>query len=241
VQQTRFVCEAALRAGIEKMVYTSSLTTIGAPPKGTSRLADERDRYLPGSVSESAYYECKYAMESEVLRYAAAGLPVVVVNPTFVLGPGGAEGTIGSLMKIIAGGWGRVGIGVEQNAVDVRDVAEGHLRAASRGGQGERYILGGTNIRVDVLMKRIAEILDVPGPGANLPVGWLRAVARAVNFGTMGALSNHLFGLEEWRPLSSEKAKNELGYESRPLDVTLHDTIESYREQGVLPRGEFVV
>jgi dihydroflavonol-4-reductase len=241
VQQTRNVCEAALRSGIEKMVYTSTLTTIGTPPKGTARLADERDCYLPGSISESAYYECKYAMESEVLRYAAAGLPAVVVNPTFVLGPGGAEGTIGSLMKLIASGWGRLGIGVEQNAVDVRDVAVGHLKAAAHGRPGERYILGGTNIRVDALMNRIAEFMHVPGPGANLPLGWLRFVARAMNFGSFGALSNHLFGIETWQALNCEKAEDELGYESRTLDATLHETIEWYRDQGVLPRAEYVV
>ena len=241
VQQTRNVCEAARRAEIDKMVYTSTLTTIGAPPQGTDRLADERDSYIPGTVSASAYFECKYAMESEVLRDAAEGLPVVVVNPTFVLGPEGGEGTIGVLMKMIAAGWGRVGVGVDQNVVDVRDVADGHVRAAENGFDAERYILGGTNLRVDALMSKIADLIGAPGPAVTVPTSLLRFAARALNFGGLGALSNHLFGIEQWQSLSSEKAQAEIGFQSRLLEVTLRDTIEWYREQGVIPRGQYVV
>lgn len=241
VQQTRNVCEAARRAGIKRMVYTSTLTTIGKPPQDVDRLADERDVYTPGTVSESAYFECKYAMESEVLRYAADGLPVVIVNPTFVLGPAGGEGTIAMLMKLIARGWGRVGIAVEQNAVDVRDVAEGHLRAAERGRQAQRYILGGTNQRVDTLMSQIAERLGAPTPKGNLSTGLLRFIARVMNFGALGALSNHLFGIAHWQALSSRKAENELAYQSRPLEITLQDTIHWYQKRGILPSEEDVV
>jgi dihydroflavonol-4-reductase len=241
VQQSRNVCEAARRAGIDKMVYTSTLTTIGMPPQDADRLADERDSYLPGSVAKSAYFECKYAMESEVLRYAANGLPVVVVNPTFIIGPEGVESTIAALMKMIAAGWGRLGIGVEQNAVDVRDVAEGHMLAATHGRDAERYILGGTNIRVDALMSQIAELMEAPGPRWNLPVRWLRTVALLLNFGALGAVSNHLFGIDQWQALNTEKAHKELGYQNRPLEVTLRDTIDWYREQGMIPHGKYVV
>lgn len=241
VQQIRNVCDAALKAGIDLMVYTSTLTTIGTPPKNESRIADERDEYIPGSIAESAYYECKYAMESEALRYAADGLPVVVVNPTFVLGPGGDGSTIGALMKLISAGWGRIGIGVDQNVVDVRDVAGGHLKAAESGQPGERYILGGTNIRVDTLMGKIAAYLDAPQPRLNIPTAWLRRAAKLLNFGSTGALSNHLFGIEHWQALSIEKARRELGYEHRALENTLVETIEWYREQGIIPRGKYMV
>jgi dihydroflavonol-4-reductase len=241
VQQIRNVCEAALKAGIDKMVYTSTLTTIGTPPKNEARLADERDQYIPGSVSKSAYYECKYAMESEVLRYTADGLAIVVVNPTFVLGPGGGGSTIAALMKSISAGWGRIGIALDQNVVDVRDVAEGHLKAAERGQVGERYILGGINMRVDELMGQIARYLDAPRPRFNIPAAWLRTIASLLNFGSTGALSNHLFGIEHWQALSIEKAQRELGYQHRPLENTLIETIEWYREQGIIPRVKFVV
>lgn len=241
VQQTRNVCEAALRAGIDKMVYTSTLTTIGAPPHDSVRLADERDSYLPGSVSESAYYECKYAMESEVLRYAAGGLPVVIVNPTFVLGPDGGEGAVGALIKAIAAGWGRVGVDANQNVVDVRDVAAGHLRAVERGKPAERYILGGTNISVAALMSRIAGLLGKPEPRLHVPPGWLQVVAKLLNFGSFGALSNHLFGIRHWQALSIHKAENDLGYQSRSLDLTLRDTIYWCQEQGIIPKAKIVV
>jgi dihydroflavonol-4-reductase len=214
---------------------------MGRPPQDAERLADERDVYLPGSVSESAYFECKYAMESEVLRYAAEGLPAVIVNPTFVLGPSGGEGTIGTLIRAIARGWGRVGIAVEQNAVDVRDVAKGHLQAAEKGQQAQRYILGGTNVRVDTLMSQIAAILEAPAPQISIPAGWLRLVARMINFGALGAVSNHLLGINQWQSLSSNKAKHELGYKSRPLEVTLRDTINWSQNRGGLPPGEDVV
>jgi dihydroflavonol-4-reductase len=130
---------------------------------------------------------------------------------------------------------------LEQNVVDVRDVAEGHVQAAERGRQAERYILGGTNMRVDALMRRIAEVLDAPTPKMNLPTRRLRVLARAMNFGALGAVSNHLFGIEEWRALSTTKAEKELGYRNRSLEITLRDTINWYQERGILPRGETVV
>jgi dihydroflavonol-4-reductase len=237
VQQTRNVCEAARRAGIEKMVYTSTLTTIGAPPHGTDRIADERDSYLPGSVPASAYYECKYAMESEVLRYAAEGLPVVIVNPTFVLGPEESGSTIGALMKMIASGWGRVSIDAVQNVIDVRDVAEGHLQSVTSGRNAERYILGGTNILVDTLMKQIANLIGAPGPVVTIPARWLRLAAGVINFGRLGTLSNHLFGIDRWQSINTAKAEDELGFQSRPLEITLRETIEWYREKRVIPQA----
>jgi dihydroflavonol-4-reductase len=85
VQQTRGVLEAAASARVGRVIFTSSLSTIGQPPTGADRLADERDHYVPGSLPGSAYYECKYAMESEALRACAAGQDVVVTNPTLVL------------------------------------------------------------------------------------------------------------------------------------------------------------
>ena len=95
VEQARCVLRACRDAGGPRLVYTSSLSTIGRPPAGEARPADERDLYRAGTLPRSAYYECKCAMETEILRAAAAGYPAVVVNPTVVFGPGDARPTTG--------------------------------------------------------------------------------------------------------------------------------------------------
>ena len=130
---------------VGRLVYTSTLTTIGPPPS-PDRLADERDFYLPGST-RSAYFESKWAMEAEAWRAVAEGLPVVIVNPTAVFGPWDvetdhrrdpAERRQGTAFPS--------GSTWRQTSVDARDVGRGHVLAAERGRVGQRYILGGENL-----------------------------------------------------------------------------------------------
>lgn len=171
VQQTRNVLDAAISAGVSRLIYTSSLTTIGRPARGESRLADERDHYLPGTVSRSAYYECKYAMESEVLRAAAAGVPAVVVNPTAVFGPGDLHRRTGAVLLAIARGGVPVWIPGDLNVVDVREVAMAQVRAGKVGRSGERYILGGHNLRLVEFLRLAAEVAGVRPPRIGFRCG----------------------------------------------------------------------
>ncbi|MGD2103985.1 MAG: NAD-dependent epimerase/dehydratase family protein, partial [Anaerolineae bacterium] len=114
---------AAEAAGVERLVYTSSLTTVG-PPEDGARLANEEDLYTPGSVP-LPYFEVKWAMEMEAMRAAARGLPVVVVMPAAVLGPGDVKPTTGELLLWVAKGGLPGYVEGHINVVDGRDVAAG--------------------------------------------------------------------------------------------------------------------
>ena len=242
VRQTENVIEALQRAGCPLLVYTSSLSTIGRPPSGENRPADERDRYVPGTWPRSAYYEAKIAMEAEVLRAAADGLPAGVVNPTVVFGPGDARPTTGALLIALARGLGIVSLPGWVNLVDVRDVAEGHMRAAEVGGRGERYILGGTNLTIGDFMRQVARLAAVPPPRAEIPPALLRVMARiGERLPGAGVIGNHLGAFESWQPLNCTRAERELGLKPRPLTATLIDSLRWYEEHGVLKRSMAVV
>ena len=229
VRQTRAVIEACRRGGCHRLVYTSSLTTIGHP-QPPARLADELDLYEPGSLARSAYYECKYAMESEAFR-AAPSLPVVVVNPTAVFGPGDRPGGIASILVAVARGWGIAWVEAAVNAVDVRDVAAAHVRAALDGRPGERYILGGHNLTLQELLTLAARLAGVPPPRLRLGLRWIDlAVWLGDLFPPLDFAGNHLRAIRRWQGYDCSKAARELGLRPRPLEETLRDALASVRK-----------
>ena len=235
VKQMRGVLAAARGAGVQRVVFTSSLSTIGRPPAGSGRLADERDRYLPGSLPGSAYYECKYAMESEALRACAAGQDVVVVNPTLVLGPGDIHLAVGRIIVPLARGWGLIWLPGAVNAIDVRDAAQAHLAAAQQGTAGERYILGGQNLQVRELENLIADRAGVRRPVLGVSARTIRRLARLLaRLPGLRLYSNHLIGLSHWQGYNTSKAESVLGLAARPLDETIDDMLASYRSAGRL-------
>lgn len=232
VRQTRSVLEAAHRAGVARLVYVSSLTTIGRPPPDEDRLADERDHYVPGTLARSAYYECKYAMESEVLR-ADSSVPCVVVSPTAVFGPGDVHLTLARLLLALARGWGVAWLPAEVNAVDVRDVAEATVRAAQLGRPGERYLLGGHNLSVRQLMELTCRTAGVPPPRFQIPL-WLidRVISITDHFPPLNLAGNHLRAIRQWQGYNCEKARHELGLSTRPLETTMRDAFDWLASQG---------
>jgi dihydroflavonol-4-reductase len=233
----RNVLDAAARTGVGRLVYTSTLTTLG-PPSEPGRLANERDFYLPGSTN-SAYFESKWAMEAEAWRAIVSGLPLIIVNPTAVFGPWDVVPTTGEILINVAKGRFPVWVDLETNVVDARDVGAGHLRAAERGRVGQRYILGGENLSV-----RQALTIAAREAGAS-PPRWL------VSLGTISALVNtgealgrlpfikplpleHLKTMREWRALDCSKAQRELGHAHRPFLETIRETLAWFREYGYL-------
>jgi dihydroflavonol-4-reductase len=225
-QQTQRVLEAAQSSGVRTLVYTSSLTTIGSPPKGSDRLANERDVYQPGQVHGSAYYACKIAMEREVLQWSEAGHQAVVLNPTVVIGPGDRPNGLSQIVMAIHRGWARVWLPVTINAVDVRDVAHAHIAAARVGRSGQRYILGAKNIPMRDYFVMAAVALGAPAPRLEIPLGLAEVFFRW--FGWLPPLASaagHIYGLRHWQGYDTGLARQELGLTTRAPQETLCDTL----------------
>ena len=242
VRQTRDVLEACRQAEVRKVVYTSTLTTVGPPPRDAARLADERDLYLPGSLPTAFYYECKYAMEGEALRFCAGGLPLVVLNPTAVLGPGDSTPTLGGVILAAARGRGWAWLEAEVNIVDVRDVAQAHVAAVERGESGQRYLIGGHNLTVREAMDRLAAVAGVPPPRVHIPLAMIGAAAWVSDrLPALSLLGNHLHAIRHWQGYDTSRAREKLGLSPRPLEETLRDMLEEYVARGWLPRKPIVV
>jgi dihydroflavonol-4-reductase len=231
----RNVLTAAAAAGVKRLVYTSAFTTVG-PPADPSRLADERDLYTPGSVP-LPYFEVKWAMEMEALRATAQGLPVVIVLPTTVFGPGDVKPTTGALLLMAARGWMPGYVEGSINVVDGRDVAVGHIAAAERGRPGRRYILGGHNLTFREVQTLIARTVGRKPPRFKLPSWLTRAIAEVGSLlGIPG--THHLHTIRYWQPLDTTRTREKLGLpEPIPFEQTCQDALDWFRQHGYLSGG----
>jgi dihydroflavonol-4-reductase len=237
VHGMRNVLGAAAETGVGRLVYTSTLTTLG-PPAEPDRLTDEGDFYLPGSTN-SAYFESKWAMEVEAWRAIAKGLPLVIVNPTAVFGPWDVKPTTGEILLNVAKGRVPVWLDLEVNVVDARDVGQGEVLAAQHGRIGQRYILGGENVTLREALTVAAREAEVGPPRWQVSLGLVRALVRIGE--ALGRLPlvtplplEHFKTLSEWRAINVDKARQELGFQPRPFLDTVRDTLAWFREHGYL-------
>ena len=245
VTGTRNVVEEARQAGVEQVVHTSSAGAIGpARPGGT---ADENQAFAAGHLG-IAYVNSKHEAEVEAIRAAAHGLALVIVNPTFVLGPDDPSGTSNSLVKRVMLRQIPFYVDGGLNIVDVRDVAKGHLQAAAKGKPGERYILGGRNFTLGRLFADVGRISGVPPPPVKVsPRLTNTAVGAARRLGFPVPVSeDELRSAEQWWTYRSTKAKKELGFKPRPHEETLEDTVHWQAERlgdrvGRAPRSDIVL
>ncbi len=231
VRQIRAVLAVAADEGVKRFVYTSTLTTIG-PPGEPGRAADERDLYLPGT-SGSAYYECKFAMEMEVFRAAAQGLPVVILNPTAVFGPGDVKPTTGEIILRAAKGQIPFYFDAVINAVDGRDVALAHVAAAEHGTPGQRYILGGHNLELRELLEAATRAAGIRPPRWKVQRAWVDVLVRA-GAALKLPVPENVKTIRFWQPVDSSKAQHELGLCARPFEQTARDTIAWFRHNHYL-------
>lgn len=221
VQGTRNVLDVATRAGVARVVVTSSAATCG-PVAG--RPADERD-HAPAWELKVPYKASKVAAERLALARAAGGQDVVIVNPTTTVGAGDHKPTPSGRMvkdvldRRISGYITKSGL----NVVAAADVARGHVLALTRGRPGERYLLGGDDVEMGDLFALIADLGGVSRPRLSVPYPLALAAAGAVHW--LGAVTGReptLMVLDEVRlarlPMyfSSAKARRELGYTARP-------------------------
>lgn len=236
VQGTRNLLEAARRANVERFVYTSTVATVAVP----------RDGELPSestatSVDEmiGVYKRSKWFAEHEVRKAAAAGLPVVIVNPTTPVGPGDAKPTpTGRIIVDFLNGRMPAYVDTGLNFVPVEDAALGHLLAAERGRLGERYILGGENLTLKQALEMLAHLSGRPAPRMRVP----HVIALAAGYAD--AVFSRLIGREPQIPLdgvrmarhsmfvNTEKARTELGFSPGPVAAAFERAVRWYQSNG---------
>jgi dihydroflavonol-4-reductase len=238
VEGTRNVLSAAHRSGVQRIVYTSSVATIGIPADGTP--GDEQSaNSLDNMIGH--YKRSKYLAEEVVREAAQDGISVVIVSPSTPVGPGDVKPTPTGLLVLDAAA-GRMPAYVDTglNIVHVDDVAAGHLLAYERGRPGERYILGGQDMSLREILEAIARLEGRSPPRIRLPYGVVLPIAYlAEGFARLSGRSGRitLEGVRMSRKkmfFSSAKAVRELGYRWRPPVQAFEDAIRWFRDNGML-------
>lgn len=227
---TRNVMEEALRAGAIRVVHTSSAGAVGpAEPGGAT---DESQPFTAGGLG-IAYINAKHDAEGVAMSVAAKGLPVVVVNPSFVLGPDDPTGTSNRLVRRLLLRRVPAYIDGGVNIVDVRDVATGHLLADERGQEGERYLLAARNFTLQRLFADLSRIAGVPPPPVRVPGSALAATVGVLDHAGLPvpASPDEIRSGTQWWTYRNDKAVRELGFAPRPHEQTLEDTVAWQLEQ----------
>jgi dihydroflavonol-4-reductase len=234
-EQMKRVIKATQVARIKRLIYTSSLSTIGLPPKKETRLADERDVYLPGTLPGNAYYEGKIIMENLALEATGVGYDIVILNPTLVLGPGDTKLSSSQILVMIANGQAKAVPAGMINIIDVREVAAAHINAARIGRSGQRYILGGDNYHIKDAVTTIADIAAVKPPRFTLPNSMIDLYIKAGDkFSFIPYAHYNIRAYRHWQGYNIDKAKRELSLGYRLLEETTRDSIGWFVNQGIL-------
>ncbi len=235
VEGTRNLLEAAERAAVKRIVYTSTVGCIGMPP------GREGDEDTPVSIDDMTghYKRSKWLAEQVAIEKARDGLPVIIVNPTAPIGDHDWKPTpTGKIIVDFLRGRLPAFVDTGLNLVDVRDTAKGHLLAAEKGSIGERYILGCENLTLERILSRLAMITGKPAPKVKLPY----AVAYAA--GVITTSWANLTGRSPMAPLEGvrmarkkmfvthAKASRELGFSPEPVDAALTRAVEWFRANG---------
>ena len=235
VDGTRNLLDAAERAGVERIIYTSTVGCIGMP-KGRNG-----DEDAPVTIEDMAghYKRSKWLAEQIALERSRAGAPVVIVNPTAPIGDHDWKPTpTGKIIVDFLRGKLPAFVDTGLNLVDVQDTAMGHLQAAEKGRAGERYILGCENLTLEQILSRLSRMAGKPAPKIKLP--YAVAYATGVVTTAWANISGHapiapLEGVRMARKkmfVSHAKATRELGFSPGPVDAALARAIEWFRANG---------
>jgi dihydroflavonol-4-reductase len=236
VEGTGNLLQAALACGVEKVVYTSSVATIGLPADGSP---GDETRFLPLAAAVGPYKRSKILAEQRVLALCQAGLPAVVVNPAAPIGPWDIKPTpTGQIVVDFLRRKMPAYLNTGLNLVDVRDVARGHLLAAQYGKIGERYILGCRNMSLRDIFHLLAAISGLPAPRWRIPYGVALAAGYLSEWGarlTQRPPRVPLVGVKMARhPMyfTAQKAVRELGLPQSPIDAAMQQAVAWFREHG---------
>lgn len=240
LEGTGNLLDAARRAGVRRIIYTSSVATVGLPPDGRAGTED-----TPVALTDMIghYKRSKFLAEERAREAAAAGAPVVIVNPSTPIGPGDVKPTpTGQIVLDAARGRTPAYVDTGLNIVHVDDVAAGHLLAFHRGRIGERYILGGEDMTLKQVLTLIAQLVGRSPPRIRLPHAAVLPVAHVAQLyarltGRPTRITVEGVRMSRKRMFfSSEKAMRELGYRSRPPAEAFADALRWFEENGYLSR-----
>ncbi|HVZ51859.1 MAG TPA: hopanoid-associated sugar epimerase [Pseudolabrys sp.] len=237
---TRQVMQEARRAGVERIVYTSSVATLKCGPDG---VPGDETAPIEAAQAIGAYKRSKVSAERLVEAMVAEGLPAVIVNPSTPIGPSDVKPTpTGRMILQAAARRMPAFVDTGLNMVHVDDVAEGHLAAFERGRIGERYILGGQNATLAEILATVAAECGHRPPRIKIPRAAampIAVVAEALAHRTgreplvtrdgLRMSKNRMF-------FSTSKAERELGFRARPYAQAVHDAVEWFRHAGYLRR-----
>jgi dihydroflavonol-4-reductase len=237
VEGTRNVLQAARDTGVRRVIYTSSVATMGFGNNG--RLTDER---TPVTIANMIgdYKRSKFMAERLVIEAGQAGQSVVIVNPTTPIGERDIKPTptgriIVDFLRRKFPAYVETGL----NLVDVVDCAQGHLLAMEKAVPGERYILGGENLTLKQILDKLAAITGLPSPKVKLPyaMAYATGVVDTLVTGTIRKREPRVT-LESVRMgrkkmfVTSAKAERKLGWNPRPVDDALRRAVEWFRANG---------
>jgi dihydroflavonol-4-reductase len=235
VNGTRDLLSACERAGVERVVYTSTVGCIGVPAGGIG------DEGTPVSFEDmtGTYKKSKFLAEQQALESARRGLPVVVVNPTAPVGDHDRKPTpTGRIIVDFLKGRMPAYLDTGLNLVDVRDTAEGHLLAAEHGVPGERYILGAKNLTLQQILQHLSEISGRPAPKLRIPyavaftvgvlnTGWAQVTGRTPQ-APLDAV--RMARKKMW--VSHAKAASALQFRPGAVEAALERAVNWFRENG---------
>ncbi len=242
VEGTRAVLEAARKQGVRRVVYTSSVATMGFTSGISSKNGHVADEESPVGIADMIghYKRSKFMAEQVAVEAARAGVDVVIVNPTTPIGERDIKPTptgriVLDFLKRKFPAYVETGL----NLVDATECARGHIQALEKGRTGERYILGGENLTLKQILDRLAAITSLPSPTVKLP--YIFALAAGV---VDEMVTGRMLGREPRATIdavrmgrkmmfvSSAKAERELGWRTVPVDGALRRSVEWFRANG---------
>jgi len=236
VDGTRHVLEAGRRAGVARIVHTSTVGALGVVYGGSGR----EDTPVRIEDMVGPYKRSKFLAEQLAVAAAREGLPVVIVNPSTPIGPLDYKPTpTGRIIVDLLNRRMPAYVDTGLNLACVEDVARGHLLAADRGRVGEKYILGGDNLTLAEVLTRLARIAGLPAPRIKIPYAaaftfalGAEAVARIITHRPPRASLTEVRMARKRMFFDCSKARSELGYNPAPADEGLARAIAFFRANG---------
>lgn len=239
---TRNVVDACIQCGVTRLIYTSSVHAFREPPPGV--VIDESCTFYTDSL-RGVYDRTKAQASMEVIEGVQKGLNAVIVAPSGVVGPCDYRiSQLGHMILSFARGDLPGYVEGAYDFVDVRDVAEGMILAAQKGKPGETYILSGERITVDELMLKLQKMTGKKPPRFKVPLWLAKALGRVANiyYGISGAkplITEYSADvLASNSMISCDKARRDLGYDPRPLEHSIEDSLQWFYENGHLNIGK---